>query len=178
MHEQRCRNGFKTTLKKQPYECHLPPTLLVHSQPQFATHLPLPLRYNGSSPEGPSVRANNRKYTKVGIQTSTLFYSTVLFCPIVCLTVKFLHIYYTWRTNRSWLPYSGLCRPTALWHEYVCICVCVRACICVSLIGIVSISKRPDSYPQSLYETKRGRLMMPSMSLDRLSMFMGDILPV
>lgn len=35
-------------------------------------------------PEGPSVRANNRKYTKVGIQTSTLLlFHCILFCPIV-----------------------------------------------------------------------------------------------
>lgn len=32
------------------------------------------------------------------------------------------------------------------------------ACICVCLIAIVSISKRPDSHPPSLCETKAGQV--------------------
>lgn len=38
--------------------------------------------------------------------------------------------------------------------------MCVHACIHVCLIGIVSISKRPDSHPPYLCETKTGQLMM------------------
>lgn len=36
----------------------------------------------------------------------------------------------------------------------------------------MSISKRPDSHPPSLYGTKGAQLMMLRMSLDQLSMFM------
>lgn len=71
----------------------------------------------------------------------------------------------------SLLSFSGLCGATALCHEYVCAYVCASMHL-VCLIGIVSISKRPDSHPASLCETKAGQLMMQWMSLDQLSMLM------
>lgn len=124
--QKRLQNNPKK--KKQPYECHLPPTLLVHSQPHFATHLPLPLRYNGSSPEGPSVRANNRKNTKVGIQTSPLFYSTVLFCPVVSpLSNSCIFITLEKKTDPDCLiqPRAGPQRSAVNICVYVCACICV-----------------------------------------------------
>ena len=141
----------KQPLKKKTFECHLPPTLLVHLQPETATHLPLPLRYNGSSPEGPSVRAKNRKHTKVGIQTSI---------PLSYVALRLTHI--------SPLHIEKQQIQTLLWIR-VCVCVCVHARVCLCLIGIVSISKGPDSHPPSPCETKAGQLMMPWMSLDQLS---------
>lgn len=81
------------------------------------------------------------------------------------------------RNDRSQLLHSGLYRATAPCHESECIRVCMHAC-CVCLIGIVSISKRPDSHPPPLRETKAGQLMMLRTSLDQLSVLMGDILPV
>ena len=64
------------------------------------------------------------------------------------------------RNNRSKLCCESVC---------VCVCVCVHARVCLCLIGIVSISKGPDSHPPSPCETKAGQLMMPWMSLDQLS---------
>lgn len=55
--------------------------------------------------------------------------------------------------------------------RHVSVCVYVCACICVCLIGVVSISKRPDSHPPSPSETKADQLMMLRMILDQLSMF-------
>lgn len=48
-------------------------------QPRCTTHLPLPLRYNGSSPEGTSVQANCRQCTKVGSQTFVSLVAPFLF---------------------------------------------------------------------------------------------------
>lgn len=62
-----------------PCECHVACSLLECSRPRFTTHLPLPLRYNGSSPEGTSVRANCRECTKVGSQTFICLLAPFLF---------------------------------------------------------------------------------------------------
>ena len=59
--------------------------------------------------------------------------------------------------------------PNSAVNPCVCVCVCVHARVCLCLIGIVSISKGPDSHPPSPCETKAGQLMMPWMSLDQLS---------
>lgn len=164
---------FQNIPKKQPYVCHLPSTMLVHSQPQFATHLPLPLQYNGFSLEGPSVRANNKKYTKgiqVGIQINSILVWFILSCCL-CTSVKIWLIYYPWEITDP----GSLIQVFVVPQNFVmnmCVYMCVHSCTQVCLIGIVSISKRPDSHPPSLCATKGGQLMMLWMRLDQLSMLM------
>lgn len=92
----------------EPYECHLQRSLLVHSELQFATHLPLPLRFNGSSPEGASVRANTRQCTKMGNQTSTQFCSTLFYS-----------------VNSTVAYPDSLCGPQHT--EFACVCICAVA---------------------------------------------------
>lgn len=125
--EQRCRKVFKTTLKKQPWE-------FTYHLPCWCTHslsLPptFPFRFGTmGAPLRLEVWVWITEIHQVSFQTSALFYFTG-FCSIKphCLSSAYLLLL---RNNRSWLPYFGSCRATALRHEPDCICVCMHASVC------------------------------------------------
>lgn len=104
------------------------------SQPQFATHLPLPLLYSGSSPEGRRVRANNRTYSKVVIQTFTL-----LFILVYCVLLS-LHLcqnpayFWTLKTTRVWF----------VWCHSMQASMCGNLTLCLSLRGLTSSTPMCD----------------------------------
>lgn len=112
--------------KKQPYDAtyHLPCwcTCSLNLPPTF------PFRFGTmGAPLRVQVWGRITENTSRWVQTSTLH------CQI-------LHIFSTWETTAPvFWSVSG----------HSAMNLCVYTCVCVRLIGIVSISKRPDSHPPS-----------------------------
>lgn len=134
---QKC---LQNNSKKQPYECHLPCwcTRSLSLPPTF------PFRF-GTMGTPLRVQVWGR------ITENTLRWVSKLLPYSVPLSNPAYLIYL--RNNSSWLHYWGLCRQHSAINLFVY--TCVRTCICMCLIGIVSISKRPDSHPPSLWNKGR-----------------------
>lgn len=97
------------------------------------------------------------KHTKVGIETSAQV-DCIVFWFILSTLFYLLYL-------RQFLPYSFIQVCVAPQHVVanMCVYMWVHACICVCLIGIVSISKRPDSHLPSLWihvRQRKGKLMV------------------
>lgn len=136
----------KTTLKKNTHSC----INATYHLPCWCTHslsLPptFPFRFGTMrTPLRVQVWGRITENTpRLGIQTSAI---------ICSLWQMFSYLLYL-RNNKPWLTYPGLPQRLAM---NICphMCVCVHTWIPLCLIGIVSISKRPDSHPASLRETK------------------------
>lgn len=84
------------------------------------------------------------KHTKVGIETSARVDSVVFWFILSCCVTILHHLLYLRRLPHSFIQVWAAPQRVAanMW---------VHTCNCVCLIGIVSISKRPDSHLPSLW---------------------------